>query len=542
MRFRQLVVLAPLCFFLVSEGTYAAFPVPQACKGATIDIERYERDAIYPPACTKNKKCGNKDAIQIADWFDAVSEQMASTLRVIPNYYAGETQNTLCTGVFAIYTRIGAFTEVEFEELTPAREQLISEAIAYAAQTAEREVARHSMSRNDLNKAKRKDREIVNARREARAAANARVQEEDRLKAAKAAERAKAEHDAAIAAFQNKVVAALLQDTDQGFILDEGTMRSNHEVLPETTFNDLMMWAVSHWHAKRSNDANEDGFKPPSKGEFETTAQYEERVATAKAAHERDAAARAREAEQMRLADLDDSVAAATGAFKADTIRYDADNQRFMVEIKTGNGVYVGEGYIAVPLDIAREVKSRLERATLIAGFMATGDTLSLKRFVLVNQDIESPTKSEIHQIEMEPLQFDMSPTRAAAWRQAYEAAKQERKRQAEAADLAERKRIAELYPYQARFSCNLGQIYICLGRDGGISVRSGSESNHYTAHDLTGRSTLEVFLMKDFEIAAQTGSGNGRKMSLEIRDYVSGKTLYSETTAGPNAVIRVTD
>ncbi|WP_417459426.1 hypothetical protein [Kordiimonas sp.] len=542
MRFRQVFAAIPLCLALVSTASHAAFPVPEACKSATIDIERYERDAILPPACVENRKCGSKNAPEIADWFDAISKQLAAKLSAIPNYYPGNTQNELCTGIFAIYSRIGMFEAVEFDKLTPARHQLIAEAIDHAVQTAERETARHSMSRSEVAMAKRKDRAFLAARREARAAADARVQEEDKALAAKAAAHAKTERDAAMSVFQNKVMAALLSGAQQGFIIDQNTMRSTFEVLPDTTLNDLMKWAISDWHIKRANDAVEDTFLPPKKGEFETTARYEERVTALKTAYDEDATERAHETKRMLLADLDDRVAMATGAFKAHNIRYDADNQRFLVDIKTGNGVPVGEGHIKVPLDIARETKGNLEAATLLAGFTATESTLSLNRFVLVNQDDETPTESEIHVLETEPLQFDMSPTQAAAWRQAYDKEQQERAQQAEAADLAERKRIAENHPYRARFSCNLGQVYICLGNDGGISIRSGAESNHYTAHDLTGRSTLEVFLMKDFEVAAQTGGGNGRKMTLEVFDHVSGKTLYSETTAGPHAVIRVTD
>jgi hypothetical protein len=337
-------------------------------------------------------------------------------------------------------------------------------------------------------------------------------------------------------------LAALLSDARHGFILDEGTMRSSYDVQADTTLDDLMMWAISDWHMKRASDTIEDSFQPPEKDEFETTAQYEERVTALKTAYDEEKTERAREEKRMLLADLDDSVAAATGAFSVHTIRYDADNQRFMVEIKTGNGVPVGKGQIAVPLDLAREMKARLEAASLVAGFTAENNTLSMNRFVLVNQDNDNPAKSEIHPVDFGPLQFDMSPEVAADWRNTHEKQAAERKRQAQAADLAERQRVAEVHPYRARFSCNLGQIYICIGNDGGIGIRSGAESNHYTGHDLTGRSTLEVFLMKDFEIAAQTGGGNGRKMTLEIFDHVSGKTLYSETTAEPYAVIKVTD
>ncbi|WP_262692387.1 hypothetical protein [Kordiimonas aestuarii] len=540
MPFKLPAVFIALVSVLFSTSAFAAFQIPEICRAATVDFAKYDRNPLELPACAKDKSCGNSDAEAIADWFDAAAKEASDRLYSLPDYYAGNTQNELCTQLIAIYGRVGQFKFIDLTKFTPARQQMVGKAVKYMAETTDRGYARIGLGRAERGRAARADRPLLEARRKEAAEAKARVKAEDAEAKAKAQAETKAKLDAEIAAFEEKVAAALFDGIEVGFTVSKGTGRTIFRPKQGETFTDAVMYAFAVWHEDSAARAVAAAFKPPVKDEFETTAQHAARVAEAKAAYDADHKGDG----APDYAALDDHIAASTGGFVARNISYNADRQVFTAEIVTGNGLGVARVEIPVPLAEARAAKPALEAADVVLAFSidAAAQTVALKRAAFVSLDKKQPAKSAFHLTNLSGQAFAMAKDRVASWHRLFEEKRSTIATQRAAEEQAERARVADLYPYRARFSCNIGALYVCLGRDGGINVRSGAESNYYSAQDVAGRDYLDVFLMHDFEIGAETSSRAGLRMTLEITDYVNGKTLYREEAASPSGVIRVSD
>ncbi|WP_020398549.1 hypothetical protein [Kordiimonas gwangyangensis] len=540
MPFKLSAVFIALFSAFFSTSAFAAFQIPELCRAATVDFAKYDRNPLELPACAKNKNCNNKDAEAIADWFDAAAKEASDRLYSLPDYYAGDTQNKLCTELIAIYGRVGQFKFVDLSKLTPTRQQMVGEAVKFMAETTDRGYARIGMSRAERGQAARADRPLLEARRKEAAEAKARAKAEDAEAKAKAQADAKAKLDAEAGAFEEKVTAALFSGIEVGFTVSKGTGRTIFRPEQGETFADAIMYAFAAWHENTANRAAADAFKPPVKDEFETTAQHAARVAAAKTAYDETH----KDDGTPDYTDLDDYIAASTGGFDARNISYNADRQVFTAEIVTGNGLAAARVEIPVPLADARAAKPVLEAADLVLAFSIDpgAQTVSLKRAAFVSLDEKQPTKSAFYRANLSGQDFAMAKDRVASWHRLFEEKRSTIATQRAAEAQAERERVAELYPYRARFSCNIGALYVCLGRDGGINVRSGTEIKYYSAQDVAGRDYLDVFLMHDFEIGAETSSRAGLRMTLEITDYVNGKTLYREEAASPSGVIRVSD
>ncbi|WP_417449102.1 hypothetical protein [Kordiimonas sp.] len=544
MYLKSVSVFSALLFSLFSAVSHAASPfaVPQECKSASLDQGTLDRKPLPLPACVAAGNCGDADAAALTDWLDEASKKIGATFDTVPNYYPGNTQNELCTVLYAVYENIAKLQSVDFAALSPARQKMVTEAAQHLRATADIWHAREGMTASQRSMDKRGDRDRNNRRLDARIAAGKRVGAEDQAIAEAKAQAAQQEAARAADAFAGKLEAYLAGDASQNFIIEGNKYRSNFTLSPGDNFSDLMTLAVALWHEKRAEAAAGDAFTASAKGEFETTAQYEARIVQEKSAFKASASERQAETQAALTQQLRDWVYSLTGGLKLASIVYNADTQAFELATETKNGLMVGHGQVAVPLADAPQTKAVLAAAELFAGFKVSTEGLMLTRLALAAMDESNPANSTFYPVEFQAIRFDLGESEAAAWRTAFYQKRQELAAVEDAKQKAERERIAQVYPYEAQFSCNLGAVYICLGREGSIRIRSGSDAETYTAHDLSGRSDLAVSLKADFDITAQIGSGSGRALTLTITDYVTGKTLYTEEVATPGATLKVSD
>lgn len=236
------------------------------------------------------------------------------------------------------------------------------------------------------------------------------------------------------------------------------------------------------------------------------------------------------------------------GKVKLSAIEYDADQQKFSLEISAQNGTVLTRTSIQIPIAQAKDIKVRLLASEITILFKVIKDAqLHLEKILLVDRNNDMPSKSVIYEPRFNQLSFDIKKSDVEQWNKQYQKnLAKKKKRQLEEQKIIEKqqliakKELAKKYPYEATFSCNLGRLIICLGKYGTINYLVDNQTTELSTYDLSSMDELTIPLSKIFTIMAQNGSLRNRTLSLEVTDLITGKVLYSEQTSTPSGVIKV--
>ncbi|GAB3002082.1 hypothetical protein GCM10027050_21830 [Psychrosphaera aestuarii] len=284
---------------------------------------------------------------------------------------------------------------------------------------------------------------------------------------------------------------------------------------------------------------NSQVFTPPVKGEFETTTEYKKRNKTELAKFNQSLLEKKRVLPKKLAEYLSESV----GKVVVDSVLYDADSETFTIELTSVSGVHLISLKLATEAKDAQLIKKKLGESHpfMIFDYGKDLTTATLKRVVLAYRS-KDPHSSQLFNPQHKKIELTLNKTQSKAWVTAYQEKKEAERLEREQKELAEKRQIAKQFPYIATLSCGYGRLVVCLGNDGSLSYRTSNRSVTLTPNELAQSSEYEFRLTKDFEIHAQNGGRRGQVLSLEIRDLVSGKVLYSESVSNPYERIKVQD
>lgn len=288
---------------------------------------------------------------------------------------------------------------------------------------------------------------------------------------------------------------------------------------------------------KQNEELSNKKFVAGSKGEFETQSEYVERISKEKQAFEM------KKQQQLKYSkdDLGTDITRSIGRLSVNNLQFDADKQEFVFNIVNSNGNDLTKAVLPMPTDQAKKLKNNILNSSvhLIFAIDKHQTQLSLRKLVL-SYDAKDPTESKVFYPNFRNKEFSLDKHASRTWLSKYTATKKAEEEERKHQELAKKREIAKTHPYIATLSCSYGRLAVCLGSEGSLSYATDEESVALSGYDLASDSDYEFRLTNNFRVKAQNGSRRGRTLSLEIKELLTGKLVYTDSVTGSYQIISV--